>query len=105
MLIENLGDLLHIGPRPLRRIHFEQRLEDCELLNGCLPFLRRDGHEVRYGSSALVKRMIGLRLRNRDPLEFSPPNFPRNDGVEPSAVHDHKAPLPPTNDSTWCEAD
>jgi hypothetical protein len=24
------------------------------LLDGCLPFLLRDGHEIRYGSSALV---------------------------------------------------
>jgi hypothetical protein len=37
----------------------DKRLEDCELLDGCLPFLLRDGHEIRYGSSALVNRIIG----------------------------------------------
>jgi hypothetical protein len=65
-------------------------------LIGSLDFERRDGHEIRYRNSPLVNRMIGLCLRNRNTFESPLPNFPRDDRLEPRAIDNNKAPLPPT---------
>jgi hypothetical protein len=54
---------------------------------------------------ASVNRMIGLCLRNRNTFESPLPNFPRDDRLEPRAIDNNKAPLPPTNDSTRGEFD
>ena len=75
------------------------------VLIGSLDFERRDGHEIRYRNSPLVNRMIGLCLRNRNTFESPLPNFPRDDRLEPRAIDNNKAPLPPTNDSARGEFD
>jgi len=49
--------------------------------------------------------MIGLCLRNRNTFESPLPNFPRDDRLEPRAIDNNKAPLPPTNDSARGEFD
>jgi len=68
-----------------------------------LPLVLRDSHEIRY--SALVNRMIGLYLRDRNTFKSPPPNLPRDDRLEPHAIGNNKAPLPPTNDSARGEFD
>ena len=70
-----------------------------------LPLGLRDGHEIRYRNSPLVNRMVGLCLRNRNTFESPLPNFPRDDRLEPRAIDNNKAPLPPTNDSARGEFD
>jgi hypothetical protein len=49
--------------------------------------------------------MIGLCIRNRNTFESPLPNFPRDDRLEPRAIDNNKAPLPPTNDSARGEFD
>ena len=41
---------------------------------------------------------------NGDACEVALSNLPGNNGVEPRAVNDNKAPLPPTNRSSWVKA-
>ena len=48
--------------------------------------------------------MIGLCLCNRNTFESRLPNFPRDDRLEPCAIDNNKAPLPPTNDSARGES-
>jgi hypothetical protein len=82
-----------------------RRPEHGELADSRLPLVLRDGHEILYRNSPLVNRMIGLCLPNRDTFESTLPNFPRDDRLEPRAIDNNKAPLPPTNDSARGEFD
>src|SRR4029077_1826230 len=83
----------------------KSRLSTVNCRTAVLPLGLRDGHEIRYRNSRLVNRMIGLCLRNRNTFESSLPNFPRDDRLEPRAIDNNKAPLPPTNDSARGEFD
>jgi hypothetical protein len=49
--------------------------------------------------------MVWPGFTNGDACEVALSNLPGNNGVEPRAVNDNTAPLPPTNRSSWGQGD
>ena len=98
MLPHDLRDLLHVGPRSLDIVHFEERFKDCELLDRRLPLIFRHGYQVSCRTGALItNRTIRQRIADRDMIEPAFADFPPNNGVQPVQPTTTKRRSRPTN--------
>jgi hypothetical protein len=103
--LEDFSELLNSVPSSLDSIVFQEPFQHRELSDSSLPLVLRDTHEIGLRNSTFASGIIGLRVRNRNTLESALPDLLRDDRLEPHAIDNNKAPLPPTNDSARSEFD